>query len=203
MTREEELRLIRAVKRGSAEAFEQLYTENQSRVYALALRMCGNEQDALDVSQEAFLKAYRSLDSFRGDCAFSTWLYRLTANAATDLLRSRKSGKIVSLEELQERTEGFDVPDAAPNPEEETEKREEYARLSEALQALSEDSRKILLLREMAGMSYEELAAELKIEPGTVKSRLNRARAKLCALMGRDGNKNNASASKKQKGGQP
>lgn len=201
MTREEEFRLIRAVKRGSAEAFEQLYNENQSRVYALALRMCGNEQDALDVSQEAFLKAYRSLDSFRGDCAFSTWLYRLTANAATDLLRSRKSGKVVSLEELQEREEGFDLPDRAPTPEEETQQRESRMELSEALQALSEDSRKILLLRELGGMSYEELAKELSIEPGTVKSRLNRARAKLCTLMGR--NKNNASASKKQKGGQP
>ena len=203
MTREEELRLVRAVKRGSAEAFEQLYNENRSRVYALALRMCGNEQDALDVSQEAFLKAYRSLESFRGDCAFSTWLYRLTANAATDLLRSRKSGKLLSLEALQEREEGFDPPDDALTPEEETEKRETFSELSEALMQLSEDSRKILLLREMSGMSYGELAAELQLEPGTVKSRLNRARARLCALMGRDGNKAGQAPSKKQKGGQP
>ena len=201
MTREEELRLIRAVKRGSAEAFEQLYNENQSRVYALALRMCGNEQDALDVSQEAFLKAYRSIDGFRGDCAFSTWLYRLTANAATDLLRSRKSGKLVSLEALQEQETGFDPPDDAPTPEEETEKRETFSELSEALMQLSEDSRKILLLREIGGMSYEELAAELCLEPGTVKSRLNRARAKLCTLMGR--NKGEEAPSKKRKGGQP
>ena len=201
MTREEELRLIRAVKRGSAEAFEQLYNENQSRVYALALRMCGNEQDALDVSQEAFLKAYRSLDSFRGDCAFSTWLYRLTANAATDLLRSRRSGKLLSLEALQEREEGFDPPDDALTPEEETEKRETFSELSEALMQLSEDSRKILLLREMSGMSYGELAAELQLEPGTVKSRLNRARSKLCTLMGR--NKAGQAPSKKRKGGQP
>lgn len=201
MTREEELRLIRAVKRGSAEAFEQLYNENRSRVYALALRMCGNEQDALDVSQEAFLKAYRSLESFRGDCAFSTWLYRLTANAATDLLRSRKSGKLVSLEALQEQETGFDPPDDALTPEEETEKRETFSELSEALMQLSEDSRKILLLREMSGMSYGELAAELQLEPGTVKSRLNRARSKLCTLMGR--NKAGQAPSKKQKGGQP
>ncbi len=203
MTREEEQRLIRAVQRGSAEAFEQLYNENQSRVYALALRMCGNEQDAMDASQEAFLKAYRSLGSFRGDCAFSTWLYRLTANAATDLLRARRTGKLISLEQLREREEGFDPPADTPTPEEEAERGESRRELSEALQELPEDSRKILLLREIGGLSYEELAAELEIEPGTVKSRLNRARAKLCALMGREGNKRDASASKKRKGGQP
>lgn len=203
MTREEEQRLLRATQRGDAEAFTQLYTENQGRVYALALRMCGNEQDAMDVSQEAFLKAYRSIGSFRGDSAFSTWLYRLTANAATDLLRSRKTGKIVSLETIQEQDESFDLPDPSPTPEEMAERNEEREELNQALQELNEDSRKILLLREIGGMSYEELSHALKLEVGTVKSRLNRARTLLCQLVGRQGNKTASPSSKKQKGGQP
>lgn len=196
MTREEELLLVRAVQRGSTEAFEQLYTENERRVYALALRMCGNEQDAMDAAQDAFLKAYRAIGSFRGESAFSTWLYRLTANAATDLLRKRRTGRIVSLEELQEREEGFDPPAAAPTPEEEAEEQETRRELNEALQQLNEDSRRILLLREIGGLSYEELSRELQLEVGTVKSRLNRARARLCTLMKRDGNKRRDSASK-------
>ncbi len=203
MTREEEGRLIRRVQRGDADAFEQLYTDNQSRVYALALRMCGNEQDALDVSQEVFLKAYRSIGTFRGDCAFSTWLYRLTSNAATDLLRAQKGGKVLSLDALREQDTPFDPADPAPTPQEEAEKNEERAELMRALAQLSEESRKILLLREIGGLSYEELSRELQLESGTVKSRLNRARAKLCDLMGRNGNKELRSPSKKQKGGQP
>lgn len=203
MTREEEMRLIRLARRGNADAFEKLYTENQGKVYALALRMCGNEQDAMDVSQESFLKAYRSLDSFRGDSAFSTWLYRLTANTATDFIRSRTRTATISLDELQEREEGFDPPAPTLTPEETAEKNESMRELSDALTLLPEESRRILLLRELSGLSYEELSKELSLDLGTVKSRLNRARAKLCALMGRERNKSLSATSKETKGGQP
>ena len=95
MTREEELALIERVRDGDADAFEPLVLEHQTMVYRLAYRIVGNEADAWDVSQETFLKAYNALPTFRGDSRFSTWLYRLAGNAATDLLRSRKSGRVV------------------------------------------------------------------------------------------------------------
>ena len=111
MTRDEELALIERVLAGDTDAFEPLVTEHQNMVYRLAYRMVGNEQDAWDVSQDTFLKAFNALSSFRGESRFSTWLYRLAGNAATDLLRSRKSGKIVSLDEIQEDNPSFDVTD--------------------------------------------------------------------------------------------
>lgn len=201
MTRDEELELIKRVQNGDADAFEPLVTENQNMVYRLAYRMVGNEQDAWDVSQETFLKAYNALSSFRGESRFSTWLYRLAGNAATDLLRSRKTGRIVSLDELQEETPTFDVADDAPTPEAELERREVQRSLQEALQKLPEDSRKILTLREIGGLSYDEISETLSLEIGTVKSRLNRARGKLCELLRQDGNISVPVSSKKLKGG--
>lgn len=201
MTKDEEFALIERVLAGDTDAFEPLVTEHQNMVYRLAYRMVGNEQDAWDVSQDTFLKAFNALSSFRGESRFSTWLYRLAGNAATDLLRSRKSGKIVSLDEMQEDNPSFDVTDDAPTPEAELDRRETQRALSEALMKLPEDSRKIITLREIGGLSYDEIAETLSLEIGTVKSRLNRARGKLCELLRQDGNISLPASSKKAKGG--
>ena len=199
MTRDEELRLIERVLRGDNDAFEPLVLENQQRVYTVALRITGNEADAWDAAQEAFLRAYRSLKDFRGESRFSTWLYKLAGSAAIDLLRRRRDAQLVSLQDEEESLP--EIPDERFEPETELEKKELRENVRRALALLPADYRRILTLRELGGLSYEELADELGLEPGTVKSRLSRARQKLCTLLTRDGNFSAPTASKKEKGG--
>ena len=198
MTAEYEQSLIRRVLAGERDAFEPLVTENQTLVYNLALRMTGSEQDALDMAQEAFIKAYSSLGSFRGDSRFSTWLYRLTANVCTDLLRSRARHPQQSLTETEDDAdEGAqsDLPDPTPGPEEQAERSEQRELVRAAIQQLPPEFARILLLRELGGLSYEEIGTQLRLEPGTVKSRLFRARSKLASILLKSGNFSPAGAS--------
>ena len=203
MTKEEELTLIRRVLAGETEAFEPLVTENQTRAYHLAVRLLGNEADAADAVQDAFVKAYTSLGDFRGESRFSVWLYRLTNNVCLDMLRRRKRQNAVSLQTEDDSGEDtdLDIPDDTFSPERLTEKAEDARAVREAIAALSEDLRRILTLREIGGLSYEELSAELGLEPGTVRSRLNRARKKLCLLLTESGNFSEYLPSKERKGG--
>ncbi len=189
MTREEEQSLIRRVLDGDADAFEPLVLENQTRVYNLALRILGNETDAWDAAQDAFLKAYTALKDFRGDSRFSVWLYRLTNNVCLDILRRRRRRPEMSLSAGEEdgEPEEFQIPDLRYDPQEELERKEMCRAVSAALDGLPEEYRRILTLREIGGLSYEELAETLALETGTVKSRLNRARKKLCQALARDG----------------
>ncbi len=202
MTREEEARLIRRVLDGDADAFEPLVTEDQTKVYHLALRLLGSEADAADAVQDAFLKAYTSLKDFRGESRFSVWLYRLTNNVCIDMLRRRKRQETVSL--LTEDDEGelaeLPIPDERYSPELLAERAEDAAAVRAAMAALPPDCREILTLREIGGLSYEELAAALSLEPGTVKSRLNRARKKFCAALLSGGNFSPPAPSNKGKG---
>lgn len=202
MTREEETRLIRRVLAGDADAFEPLVTENQTRAYQLAVRLLGSESDAADAVQEAFLKAYLSLKDFRGDSRFSVWLYRLVNNVCIDMLRARKRQDAVSLEQEDEDGElrELDIPDDRFDPAALAERAEDRAAVRAALAALPADCREILTLREIGGLRYEELAETLRLEPGTVKSRLNRARKKLCAILLADGNFSPPEPSNKRKG---
>ena len=203
MTREEESALIAAVLSGDTEAFAPLVTEHQDRVYRLALRMLGSEADAADAAQDAFIKAFTSLDSFRGDSRFAVWLYRLTNNVCIDYLRRRKRQETISLQTQDEDGEELELslPDERYSPEKLAERAEDVRAVREAIAALPEDCREILLMREVGGLSYEELSQALALEPGTVKSRLNRARKKLCVLLAESGNISAAAPSKKRKGG--
>ena len=204
MTKEEELALIARIIAGDRQAFEPLVLENQGRVYSMALRMMGNEADAADAAQEAFIKAYSALESFRGESRFSSWLYKLTGNVCIDLLRSRRRGQVVSLQDLsmeEEENQEYQIPDDRFRPETELERRELRRAVGAALAQLPEDYRQILTLRELGGLSYEELAARLHLESGTVKSRLSRARRRLCDILSREGNIPPLAASKKGKGG--
>ena len=206
MTHEEELTCIRQVLSGDRNAFEKLVDDNQTRVYNIALRMLGNEDDALDAAQETFLRAYASLQSFRGESRFSTWICRLASNQCIDFLRARgRRINVVSLTSADPEEEtGFqeiEIPDERFSPGNVLEKKELREALSRGLQELPEEYRRILVLRELGGLSYEELEAELRLEAGTVKSRLSRARKKLCAFLCGEGNLSNASPSKKTKGG--
>lgn len=201
MTKDEEKGYIERVLAGDESAYEPLVTENQTKVYRLALRILKNEADAEDAAQEAFLKAYTSLADFRGDSRFSVWLYRLTNNICIDMLRKNKRAVIVSLqtEDDGEETE-LAIPDERYSPERLAERAADRDAVRSALASLPDDCREILALRESAGLSYDEIAAALSLEVGTVKSRLNRARKKLCAALLESGNFSDRFPSKQGKG---
>ena len=201
MTREEESAVIRRVLSGDVNAFEALVTENQTRAYHLAWRMLGSEADAADAVQDAFLKAYTSLKDFRGDSRFSVWLYRLVNNVCIDMLRKRRRTDAVPLQTTDDEGEETElpIPDTGADPQELLERAEDAAAVRRAMDSLPEDCRQILTLRELAGLSYDEIARTLHLEPGTVKSRLNRARKKLCQKLLADGNFSGSAPSNKRK----
>lgn len=203
MTREEEYAVIRRVCDGDTDAFEALVTAYQKQVYNLALRTVGNEEDAADMTQEAFLRAYRSLGSFRGDSKFSVWLYRLTTNICIDFLRSRGRRPTVSLTAADEDEEPqeLDVADDRFDPVQSLERAELRRAVQRGLASLPEDYRRILMLRELSGLSYAEIGQVLRLEEGTVKSRLFRARKKLCDFLRKDGNLPDSFPSNNMKGG--
>ncbi len=182
MTSEEELNTVRAAASGDKSAFERIVREHQKNVYNLALKLTGSEQDALDASQDAFLKAYQNLRSFRGESRLSVWLYRLTYNASMDIIKKSRRGRLVSLSAEEDGAE-LDMPDDAPTPDEQAERRERLEAVRAAVLELDEDKRRIILMREYRDMSYSDIAAALKLEEGTVKSRLARARAALAEIL--------------------
>ena len=200
MTKEEESRLIKEAQKGRERAFEELVLENQNRVYALSLKICGNKDDAFDLSQEAFLKAYTSLESFRGDSRFSVWLYRLTYNVCIDFLRKKRSASVTSLNRDEDEPE-LDFQDERPLPEEEVERRELRATVREAMLQLPDEKREILVMREFSGMSYVDIAESLGIDLGTVKSRISRARIALAEILSKTGTFSGVFPSKETKGG--
>ena len=202
MTREEELAVIRRVQDGDVNAFEDLVAAYEKNVYNLALRMTGSPQDAEDMAQEAFLKAYHSLSSFRGESKFSVWLYRIVSNLCLDFLRKRKKQSTFSLsvEDDEGEEAQLDLPDLSQSPEALLEKKLTREAVQRGLAALPEDARHILLLREIQGLSYEEIGEALGLEAGTVKSRIFRARKRLCAFLLADGNIPDAFSSGQSKG---
>lgn len=204
MTREQEGKIIARVLGGDTDAFEALVTEYEKNVYNLALKMTGNTEDAADLSQETFIKAFHSLGSFRGDSKFSVWLYRIVSNVCLDFLRGRSRRQTVSLSMEDEDGEEaqLDIPDERQTPELLLEKRMTREAVRRGLAQLPPEPRQILLLREIQGLSYEEIASVLGIESGTVKSRIFRARKKLCAFLLADGNIPDYISSSKQGGGE-
>jgi RNA polymerase sigma-70 factor (ECF subfamily) len=178
--------LARAAAGGDESAFEALVGLHEKKVYNLALRMCGSPEDARDVAQEAFLSAWRGLPRFRGEAGFSTWLYRLTQNAAIDHLRRtrRQQGE----RSLEDEILGLDAADPTPSPQEQTEGAELRWAVLAALEQLSEEHRQVLVLREVQEMRYEEIAGELGLDLGTVKSRISRARSALRKILLKSGN---------------
>lgn len=203
MTPEHEKHCIERVLKGDANAFEHLVHAYEKTVYNLALRTLGNREDAEDVTQEAFLKAYRSLDSFRGDSKFSVWLYRIVSNLCLDLLRSRqrKPTQSLTVEDDDGEIGELEISDEHFSPEKLLDRKLTRESVQRGLSALPDDARQILLLRELQGMSYEEIGQALDLEPGTVKSRIFRARKRLCAFLLQDGNLPDSLASKYSGGG--
>jgi len=183
----EEKILIQRVLDGDHEAFAGLVTIHEKQVYNLCLRMTGDPEDAMDLSQEAFLKAWRGLRFYKFESAFSTWLYRLTSNVCIDHLRRQKRRPSVSLT-VGDEEEELDVPDTEPLPEEQVLQNEKQSAVAAAMNQLEEEFRLILTLRVVEERSYEEIADILDLKVGTVKSRIARARIKLKKILLQNGN---------------
>jgi RNA polymerase sigma-70 factor (ECF subfamily) len=173
----EEKQLVRLAQEGSPAAFEELVAKYQPKVFSMALSFTRNREAADDLAQEVFLKAYLALPRFHGKSEFGTWLYRISINHVRDFLRKKGRAKEVSLD---------DVPEVSVSDREQAEKaereRETEARrtlVQTFVQALPEKYRVILTLRDIQGLAYEEISRILKLSPGTVDSRLHRARRML------------------------
>lgn len=177
--------LIRLSKEGNMEAFSRLIERYQDRVYAIAYRFFGNEADAKDVAQDVFIKVFHKIQLFRGDSSFLTWIYHITANTCRDELRKRQKRQMISIDETPLEILHQEIKAKNPflAPEEVVLKAEAERELQSVLNQLPEDQKMIILLREMQGFSYEEIANTMECSLGTVKSRLNRARGALRQLL--------------------
>ena len=186
MNPEEELKIIQRVIDGDRNAFEELVLNNQKNVYNLALKMTRNEEDALDISQEAFLKAFRQIGSFRGESRLSVWLYRLTYNLCIDFLRKKPRSQTVSLtydDDESGETTNIEVPDLRNLPEDIAVRAETRRTIAAGINELGHKHREVFVMREVTGMSYDEMAVTLGVNVGTVKSRLARARTRLSEIL--------------------
>lgn len=181
MTEFEERRLIHLAAKGDGSAFEQLISSHERRMYALALRMCSNAEDAKDCLQDAMLRIYRSLPGFKGESAFSTWVYRVVVNTCLDSFRRQKVRSADSLDLLSEN--GWNAPDTSPTPEQHAENSELKQQLSKAIDMLPVEMRTAVVLRDVQGFSYESISEMTDANIGTVKSRINRGREKLREIL--------------------
>ena len=176
----EEILLAKAAS-GDGAAFTQLMSAHESRMYAVALRMCSNREDAQDCLQDAMLRVYRSLNSFKGQSSFSTWLYRVTMNTCLDEIRRRKMRSSASLDDLLD--SGWSPSDENDVPERRMIASEQRRTIDRAIAELPEDMRAAIILRDVQGYSYDEIAEMLDANIGTVKSRISRGRERLRAAL--------------------
>ena len=195
---DQEHNLIQAARNGDQAAFGELVQQYQKRVFALAVRMCPTPELAEEAAQEAFLSAWQGLPFFRGDSAFSTWLYRLASNACVDLLRKEGRHQGPSLDDEAVSAE---VPDTRPTPEAAAEQKELRAQIEAGLRTLSPEHREVLILREIQQLSYDEIADALSLDLGTVKSRISRGRRQLRNFLMEQGNFSAPAASKRPERG--
>ena len=199
---EDELRIIKSVLSGDKGAFEELVLANQKNVYNLALKITGNEEDALDMSQEAFFKAYVQLESFRCESRFSVWMYRLAYNLCIDFLRKKPKAKVISLtyQEDDDNAGDYEIPDMRELPEDAALRKESRETIIKSIEELGHDHREVLIMREITGMSYSDIALTLNVSEGTVKSRLSRARMNLVGILVKKGTFPESSRQKKREG---
>ncbi len=185
-----EQQLVSRAKAGDEGAFARLMQDNEKRVYNLTLRMTGNPEDAMDLAQEAFLNAWRGLKFFKGDSAFSTWLYRLANNVCLDHLRkqSRRRDINAPLPVDPEDDRLPEVPDERYRPDRQLERQEARRAIQDGLAQLTDEHRQVLVMREINGLSYQEIGDVLGLEAGTVKSRIARARLALRKILTEGGN---------------
>jgi len=169
--------LIACAQAGEHRAFAMLVRQYQDRVFRFILRLVGARDEAMDLTQETFMKAHQALPGWRPEAQFRTWLFSIAHNASLDLLRRRQRVEFVSFSDLPAGEEDHALPDPARQPDERLADRQSIELLERTLRELPAEHREILLLREVEDMSYAEIAATLGIAEGTVKSRIARARS--------------------------
>ena len=177
--------LLKRAQRGDPEAFEQLLTPMEKFIWRVCWHYTGDRQASEDCGQEAMIRIWRALESYRGDCTFESWVYRIAANCCLDWLRKKKKDRSVSMEPMKE--QGFDPADTSPGTEDQVIAKDERRRLREAIALLPEDQREALVLTQLERVSYEDAARMLDTTEGTVKSRVNRAKARLKEILQSEG----------------
>ena len=199
----EEKELVRQAKAGSATAFEALVTAYESKIYNLSLRYLGNREDAMDASQEVFLRVFRFLPGFQEESGFSTWIYRIAVNVCKDALvqRAKRTEQPLEYQNEDEESRILEIPDERYRPEELVEQSELKGLLADAILTLPEQQRQMIIMRDVQGLRYEEIGEILSLELGTVKSRISRAREKLRKKLLQNGNNLGYLPSKEAKGG--
>jgi RNA polymerase sigma-70 factor, ECF subfamily len=177
--------LVEGAKKGDMGAFEELVARHRDKIYARAFSMMRNEDEAIDLSQEAWVKSWQRLKQFQGESSFGTWMTRIVINLCLDHLRRRKRQRTESIEELDEESGGVErqMPVVTANPTERLERAELRKRIDEALKLLSYEHRTVLVLHEFEEMEYKEIARTMECSIGTVMSRLFYARRKMAALL--------------------
>lgn len=173
----DEEKLIERAVRGDAQAFNELMAGHEKRMFAVAMRMFGSREDAEDCLQDAMIRIYRSIATFRFQSSFATWVYRVTMNTCLDELRRRRNRPNTSLDGLLDT--GWAPTDSHDTPEQHALRTEARRSISAFIQELPEDMRAAVVLRDIQGLSYEDIAAALDTNVGTVKSRISRGREKL------------------------
>ena len=183
-----ELDLVKQCQAGNTEAFDQLVTRYRTRVFAMIYNMVHNEQDAWDLAQDSFVKAWKSIGRFRGRSSFYTWIYRIVMNVTIDWLRKKQVkgagtefNDAIQLREIEPASRT--VPKADPLPHERMERSEIRARIDNAIAQISPEHRAVILMKEIEEMQYHEIAEALGCSIGTVMSRLFYARKKLQNLL--------------------
>jgi len=180
-------KIVEAIRSGDTGAYRELVERYQGRVFAMVCGMVRDREEARDITQETFVKAYRNLDRFRLDSSFYTWLYRIAMNGAIDYLRRQKVRRHSEFNDEVGKKDGTGMVDSTHrkmDPGKDLERKRLRKKIFEALDQLSEDHRQILVLREIEGLSYEEIAETMEIPEGTVMSRLFYARRKMQSLLG-------------------
>jgi RNA polymerase sigma-70 factor (ECF subfamily) len=173
ITSMEDIELVGLCQKGDTGAFDRLFYKYRDKIYRTAFRMINNPEDALDLTQEIFLKAYKNINKYNFKSEFSTWLYRLAINLCIDELRKRKNSNEVLMDSIPENLIYSDTPEDIILSE------EQESLIWKALNSLKEKERVVIVLREMEGLSYEEIANVLKCSLGRVKSRIHESREKL------------------------
>lgn len=177
--------LVKAAQQGDMAAFEELISRHRDKIYARAFSMLRNEEDAVDVSQEAWVKGWQRLVQFQGDSSFATWMTRIAINLCLDQLRKQKRVRAESIDQLDEELGGVErqMPVVNPNPSEGLERGELRQRIDKALGQLSYEHRTVLILHEFEELEYKLIAQKMGCSIGTVMSRLFYARRKMAALL--------------------
>lgn len=181
----EDTKLVSAAQKGDAKAFEELVARHRDKIYARAFSMMRNEDDAIDLSQEAWVKGWQRLVQFQGDSSFATWMTRIVINLCLDQLRKQKRQRSESIEQMDEESGGVErhMPVITPNPTERLERSELRQRIDRALGQLSHEHRTVIVLHEFEELEYKEIAKRMGCSIGTVMSRLFYARRRMASLL--------------------